>query len=33
MLTTNDPKGRRVNGSIGEVRSLNTKNQTVEIQL
>ena len=33
MLTTNDPKGRRVNGSIGEVRSLNTQNQTVEIQL
>ena len=33
MLTTNDLKGRRVNGSIGEVRSLNTKNQTVEIQL
>ena len=33
MLTTNDPKGRRVNGSIGEVRALNTQNQTVEIQL
>lgn len=33
MLTTNDPKGRRVNGSIGTILSIDHRKNTIEIQI
>ena len=33
MLTTNDPKARRVNGSIGTLIAIDPKKETLEIQI